>query len=646
MKKFLKKYGITTAALLMGLVLMGIAVKFQGFSGKNAAIAGGILLITAAAGVLPKDKLPKWASVVILVLSVVGSFVLMECYTHDPWKMAPSPTILNLIVFALIFLVLSGLCKKVCVAAPLANLITCLIGLANYYTILFRDNPILPWDILSVKTAFSVTSNYTFSVEYRQLFITLGFLFLMVLGTKITLEISGWKWRSVAAITGICAILGLNSLMHIQAVTDRVLTFSNLFTQKFTYRDNGFFISFMNNLQYLSIDVPEGYSEEKVSEIVKEYAVVGGEETEKRPNIIVIMDEAFSDLSVLTEFETNEDYMPFLRSLMAGEDAVSGNLYVSVCGGNTANTEYEFLTGDTTAFLPDGSVAYQQYVKDVMPNLTDQLLGMGYETLSIHPYNTGGWNRNTVYKWFGFEEMRFRKHFHGPEIIRSYVSDREVFNRILSEIQSSDPEKPLFTFAVTMQNHGGYSKLYDNSPITITLSGMEGEYPATENYLSLVKRTDDALAEFIGKVEQLEEETVVVFFGDHQPSDYGARGVLNQMDGESTFEDQMNRYQVPFVIWANYDIEEKQYERLSINYLSTIMMDALDLPMTDYQKYLLNLSEQLPVVTAIGCIDAEGNHYRVKDDAVQDLLHPYSIVQYNHLFGKEDRVDEIFTLPQ
>lgn len=86
------------------------------------------------------------------------------------------------------------------------------------------------------------------------------------------------------------------------------------------------------------------------------------------------MDEAFSDLSVLGDFDTNTDYMPFVHSLEKGnENTITGYLNTSVCGGNTADTEFEFLTGNTMAFLPVGSIPYQQYIKSKTPSLASYL---------------------------------------------------------------------------------------------------------------------------------------------------------------------------------------------------------------------------------------------------------------------------------
>ena len=120
------------------------------------------------------------------------------------------------------------------------------------------------------------------------------------------------------------------------------------------------------------------------------------------------MDEAFSDPAVLGEVDANMDYMPFVHSLQNGaENAITGKLHVSVKGGNTANTEFEFLTGNTMAFLPQGSVAYQQYIHEETQSLASYLKSLGYTTRAAHPYKASGWDRETVYPLLGFERADF-----------------------------------------------------------------------------------------------------------------------------------------------------------------------------------------------------------------------------------------------
>ena len=107
--------------------------------------------------------------------------------------------------------------------------------------------------------------------------------------------------------------------------------------------------------------------------------------------------------------------MLFVHSLMEGkENTVSGSAQVSVCGGNTANSEFEFLTGNTMAFLPNGSIPYQQYIKEEKPSMASYLKELGYETYGQHPYNASGWCRDTVYPMLGFSELSFNTDYINP----------------------------------------------------------------------------------------------------------------------------------------------------------------------------------------------------------------------------------------
>ena len=164
-------------------------------------------------------------------------------------------------------------------------------------------------------------------------------------------------------------------------------------------------VTFAMDLAYLIVDKPADYDAQEAKETLSKYAGADSDSQspadenadaaigkgQDYPNIIVIMDEAFSDLAVLGDFQTSEDCMPFVHKMMAGAgNTVSGWLNVSVCGGNTANTEFEFLTGHTMRFLPGGSIPYQQYVREETDSLAWQLRGLGYRTIAMHPYNASG----------------------------------------------------------------------------------------------------------------------------------------------------------------------------------------------------------------------------------------------------------------
>ena len=663
-------------------------------------------LLAAGAGLLwmvKKAPGPK-LQLLLFALMPAAAFYGLETFTHNPFQMELSPQIVNLLLFWFFYLLLCAVSGNLKRALITGNVLAAVIGIANHYTMEFRGNPILPWDLRSASTAASVMDNFTYKAPASMVFTLLLFVYLCLLAEKCTLKAPALKGRACIAAAALCLLLGMKTALCTTAFTDRALTFSNLFTQWATYRDNGFAASFIQNTKYLKIDKPARYSAESIRQEAQKQKQIsqaaaakpsqtvsmanpanptaadqnqkntpsaplaGHEESSKstvsgnalsdqatrdeRPNIIVIMNEAFSDLSVLHEFETSEDYMPFIHSLQKdGENTVTGNLFVSVVGGNTANTEFEFLTGDSMAFLPSGSVPYQQYISEELPSLAGGLKAEGYRTIAMHPYHASGWKRNEVYPLLGFDEAYFKPDFKNPEIIRKYVSDRSSYAKIRELYEKKDADEKLFVFNVTMQNHSGYSEIFDNFPPTVALEGMEKPHPATENYLTLIKESDAAFQELTEYFAGEEEPTILLMFGDHQPNDYVADCIASLTgvpQTERSLAESQNRFIVPFVLWANYDIEEQSDLRLSVNYLGPLLLQTAGLPLTEWQSYLTRLSETFPVITANTVIDSEGIYTPVSapeglSEQETEAFEQYQRFQYNHLFDQEHYPEGFYT---
>lgn len=574
----------------------------------------------------------------------------LECYTHVPWDLTVPIFLLNLAFYYLLFALCSLAAGSTSVGYGIAPLFPMLFGLINYFVVDFRSSPIVPWDIYSIKTAASVAGNYEFVITKRLVLVVLGFLLLSFLGSRTGIRFRK-KGRLVGFVLVLCCFFG-----YIGGIgTDRAVEIfgldTTLFTPNVLYRNNGLTAGFLANLKYLNVEKPSGYSEKKAREIAascqeEEQMPVTKEEL---PNVIVIMDEAFSDLSVLGDFETDYDYMPFIRSLK--ENTVKGNCYVSVKGGNTANSEYEFLTGDSMAFLPAGSVPYQQYIKGEMPSLASTLADLGYETTAIHPYNASGWNRDKVYPWLGFETSLFKTDFEDPEKIRGYVSDYAAFSKIIDLFEEKEGGERLFIFEVTMQNHGGYSKDTDDFEEMIHLTGQKEkttQVRSVEKYLTLMLETDRAFEMLISYLQRQEEPTVVLLFGDHQPSDYITNPILRlagrDRDGEEADEVFFDNHIVPFVMWANYDIEEEEVPAISANYLGGLLFEKAGIPTTSYQKFLEGLRKEIPAVTADMLMDKEGSRYRLADSGWKDIpkMMDYHILDYNHLADAKYRIEHFY----
>lgn len=676
------------AIVATAAILILTAFTAYGSGMDTLGITFGVLLgIAAGAFVLLNIRFGKILSAMLYLLLPLAAVCALENYTHVITDLAPLILVLNLLFFYVLYGLLTALTGSVRMGFRLATLVPMLFGLTNYFVVSFRGSPIVPWDLLSFGTAASVADNYEFVLSWKAFYSVLAFIWMILLSSKSTVKLGRKKLRVIS----IAAYAALMFLYVGEIQNSAVQSFfgmdTTLFTLNVLYRNNGIAAAFLGNLRFLNIEQPSGYSVDKVDALMKQVeADEQGEEDAKYepetdaqgetvqatqgetvqatqaetnataeteapassgqyPNIVVIMNEAFSDLSVWGDFATSEEVMPFFKSLQ--QEAVGGELYVSVKGGNTANTEFEFLTGDTMGFLPKGSIPYQQYINDETPSLASYLKTLGYSTTAIHPYNRTGWDRDTVYEKFGFDEFLDKDSFSSPYRLRGYISDKSAFDKIREQFSIKGDDERKFIFEVTMQNHGGYSRETPDFNIYLTLPEVTGKTTsvvATEKYLTLINQTDRALEELIDYFKEQDEPVIVVMFGDHQPSDY-ITNVIQRICGATTSDslaDLEQGYRVPFVMWSNYGLEHKYYDGISVNYLSSILMENAGIPLTGYQTFLKKLMETLPVINANVYRDADGNFYNYEDDAYSGELKDYQMLQYNHLVDKKHRDDTFF----
>ena len=613
------------------------------------------------------DRAKKCVPYLFLIIIPVLNFWLLEWFSHDPFQtMKPYVQWMNVALFWFSALFLFGLTGRVSRALGIQTAFCAVYGLANYFVLEFRGAPIQPWDILSIGTAASVADNYEYRLDKDALTALIGLLVLLAAEFFLRADFYGpfksrralkkeaaagsapkadtpertpaKRRRVIIVRTALCLVTGLlcfgyTKMLHNEDFVQKKLRlYDKLFTPTTIQFKNGTVTAFLMELQDMSVEKPSGYNEKDAREALSSYETAGT--PANTPNIIVVMNEAFSDPAVLGEFTTNEDYMPFVHSLLRGaEDTVSGLLNVSVKGGNTANTEFEYLTGNSMAFLPYGSIPYQQYIKNETPSMASWLSGFGYRTVAMHPYRAAGWDRNKVYPLMGFDEMYFQEFYKDSGVIRKYVSDEADYEKIIQIYEQKEPGEPLFLFNVTMQNHSSYNDWadYDNFSPDITVDGSDSEVLSA--YLSLMKLSDQATERLVDYFAKEEEDTVIVFFGDHQPTDSVVNPVL-KLNGTSSSslstEEEALRYQVPFFIWANYDIEEESGLNISANYLASRTLDAAGLPKPGYFSFLSELEKQAPVISANHVSLSDGTFSSADDQ--DELLREYKTFQYHQLF--------------
>ena len=676
----------TTGIVILAITLLWVVLSVntyisQEFAGKwwllsFALLCPFILGLTAAFTVVIKNDLfNKIWHLAGLLLMPFATITMTECLNNVfIYNMTYLGFLGNYLVILIMYFIFFALTGNLKVSYLVVTPILYGFALAHCYVMNFRGTPFIPMDFLSITTAAGVANTYNYWPDYKIITGTMLFIFILIISiktktprynilTKVISRTFAATFSSVLLIlffgTSVFADMGVRP---------------DFWNQTRGYRNYGFVFSFFSNTKYLYMSEPDEYDPNAIKDYVN-----NGEQNEdniddsyQKPNIICIMNETLSDLRVLGDLQTNEEYMPFLSNLK--ENTVRGNLYVPVIGAGTSNTEFEFLTGHSTAFLPSGSNAYMLYIKNHIASLVSTMEAQGYSSFALHPYYKAGWKRTEVYENLGFNKFVGLEDILGPDLIqefqangsdpdylqglidesfpnsgmllRQYVSDKYNYELLIKDYENRDKSVPYFAFNVTMQNHGGYTISAQNFEENIYATNVSKTYPKANKYLSLIKYTDDAFKGLIEYFSKVKEPTVICMFGDHQPSiETGFISEIMGVDSLSnlTPEQEQSRYCTPFYIWANYDIEEQEIERLSSNYLSSLVLKTAGIKLTEYNKYLLNLSKTLPVIDNAGYIDAEGNYYKWSDNSpYTDLLDEYEKIQYNNIFDREHVNLDIF----
>lgn len=626
---------IKAAILLLCFgILIGMAWYYSEFSAKDCAILAGICVLTLAIYMIDMPVHPVIRILFALVIPL-GCFYTFETLTHQMSTMIELAKRLNIAFYYWLFLFVFFIAGRTSISMAICVAAIAIIGVGNYFVVMFRSNPIVPWDIYSFETAMGVADNYVFSVDWALAEHIAMFILMLIVGVRTNIRLDKKILRPILTVAMcIPAYFYISYLWQDNLERNTGLN-DTLFNAKYMHSKDGFFVSFILDIHFLQIEEPKNYSDEYALSLLNEQEVEKVETPEELPDIIAIMDETFSDPAVLGEFETNKDYMPFVHSILRGEVAntISGYTDVSVLGGNTANSEFEFLTGNSMAFFPNGSVPYLQYIRDGISTIVPQLEEYGYTTYGTHPYRAKGWNREFIYDLMGFDYRYFQGSFPFEDKLRNYVSDEADFKSILE--WRNNTEGPFFMFNVTMQNHSNYGGDFDNfDPQIVAKFKNTYSNKYLNKYLSLMYETDQDVASLLSELSQSDRKTIVVFWGDHQPNDYVVRPIYKEygLDFDNqTYEQQQQRQKTPFFIWANYDIQEQTNVEISLNYLNILLFETAGLQLDEYQTFRKNLWQgQIPMMNAVGYRNDDGDLVEYDDapEEIQNLLNEYQNIQY------------------
>lgn len=606
------------------------------------------------------------ASIMLLLAGVFATLGLEFSSNHDLAWMYPLCLLLEWALIAFAMLGLFFLFQRRCGGAVVLAVALYVLGLAEYFVILFKSMPISPGDLTVLSTAAAVAgTGYTYTITsfcMLSLAFTVIAIQICTLAAQVAPKRQKGSWRGLV----LNLLIAIVCLGGIAAHTTLLDYYHTLYIQVYSWRPlesyyrQGFLPSFISGAQTIKPSKPEDYTVSGAKKLISKYAKeydgnnqTGGSSAarieatkqfdEEKPTVIAIMNETFSDLSIYQNMHADYQGPTYFKSI--GDCLSRGRLYVSAYGGGTANTEFEFLTGNSMAYLGSGVYPYTTYDLTDTENLAAQFKSLGYYTTAMHPNHGTNWNRKNVYKDFGFDQFLTINDFQNAETLRGMVTDKATYDKILELLDTNS--NPQFIFDVTMQNHSGYDTGLIPYDKQMSLN-IDGEFNSNVNeYVSLIQQSDEALKYFLNKLSKLDRKVVVVFWGDHQPffpDTYNDRWFTNEDD--ATHQERL--WQTSYIIWANYDVagntQTSQEDDLSSNYLGSELMKLIGAPLTDYQKAHLTLRQSLPALNSVGYEDSQGRWLlsSSKSDeasngtiaaACEKARSDYHAMQYYMMFG-------------
>lgn len=558
-----------------------------------------------------------WLAGNILLSCCVASWMQDICFLI----LKPKIIFLNYVCVGTVYgivILLVGRFRPGVIAASLGLL---LLYLANVLVFQFRGTELHWADFLSIRTAMSVAAGYDIELPGN----TAGSILLCIAGLACVYLIPALQWRPWA-IRSAAALLVAACVAVFSCYSGDVTPW---FWQAKGTKRNGYPLNLALGFRDSFIQQPEQY-DESIAKLDADYPPQKDVLPEELPDIVVIMSEALADFQVLgSKPQTSVPVTPFLDSLQ--ENTIRGYALSPVFGGNTASSEFEFLTGSSMRFLPGGSIAYQQYLRQKTDSLPWLLQSYGYETAATHPYYRNGWNRSNVYPLLGFQEATFLEDYPGEDLVREYISDREMVCFILDRLNRQG-DAPLFLFGISMQNHGGYT----DSEYTPTLTLEGSSYPKAEQYLSLIHESDTAFSELFSSLESSPRKTIVLIFGDHFPTLETAFYRELHAGSFDTLSEQMLQYQVPFYLWANFDIPEQSVPLIGMSSLPILLLKSANLPLSPYYRFLSDVQQVVPAMNPFCVYTTDGHTAMAEADSEQvQWLTLYKAAQYRNLFDRK-----------
>ncbi|MET3790242.1 LTA synthase family protein [Aquamicrobium terrae] len=574
-----------------------------------------------------------------------GDFASAITFFTQPYK----PGWTTVLVFALILLGLDALLGRAWLGLLIVAPLTLTLAFVGYQKSLYLGDPLYPTDFLYARQIFELMPLLLRERPWTGAGMALGIVMALTLFmyawrfVQRRVSRMSYKGRAARLVLALPALAFFVSLMDYATFSwtrDRLQIIPMMWDQKENYASNGFTLAFALNVPMAHVAAPNGYSDKAIDAMPK--PAVDSALPDERPDIIMVMSESFWDAGKLPGVTISPDPIPSTRALQSGE------MFSPEFGGMTANVEFEALTGFSNAFLPAGSIPYQQYVRKPLPSMATFLRSEGYQTLAIHPGTEWFWNRSNVYKAFGFDEFRSEKTMASNAKRGLLISDEAMTDEIIASADAA--ENPLFLFAVSLQNHGPYEpNRYGNATHSVNALTSDWARSSLQSFAEGMADSDRELQRLIDWASKRERPTVIAFFGDHLPPlgpVYVETGFLktNVAPRRDTPENMRLHRTTPLVVWSNRSGQAKDLGAVSPAFLPLHVFKTAGISHPYYTGFLSDLRQQYSVVERSLLLSANGEPTLdwARQKEIDPAIRDFRYLQYDMMFGKHHGAPAFF----
>ena len=478
-----------------------------------------------------------------------------------------------------------------------------ILSLVIYYISEFRGINFNYSDIKSIKTAKEVAGGYKYKIEPR--FVVIFIINALIVYGFMSIPLNSQTFRLQTNFDFFEYFI--RGSMHIILFIFRALVFILIFIylrwkisiEYFNYsifagENEGYIYNFVSSIPIFH--TIKNYDEDvfdykSINFNIDKISNVNDFDNSSFPHIIVIMNESFGNIN--ENINTNICVTPYFNSL---NKVKKGNLLVNTFGGGTSNTEFEFLTGIHIGNMTYPIYPYNDLIKVNKYSIAKYFKNLNYDTIALHPYTKTNYNRDIVYKKFGFDKFLSIEDFNYNKRIRNFISDESMYQQVESIFENYKfNNKKLFLFGITIQNHSGYNSFDEQKVVS-----LNDNNEILNSYLSLLYISDDALKHLIEYFNNQDEHVVICFFGDHNAS-FGMDLNKKYYKYDKEYENS-NAYKTPYFIYDNKnDLNNNNSNITSTNFLMNELLNMYNFPLDDWQEILKRIHSNIEFMNFHKC---------------------------------------------